>query len=217
MSRTIQVIPRGSISASVIRAISKEQQRTYRVICKALHLRKSGKPIRVEVFSSRTLMHMHTGFHGNAFADQQRNTIYAYVPKNRRALGYHEMVHVLSEKFGKAPLFYVEGLAVYFDKTWHGEPLEKVIRKEYSLVQKQFLCNLLSDKKFRSAPQKLAYAFSGLAFRLLVKQHGLQTVLNAYRHSRGTYAYSRNKQTFEKYFAQPSEDFFMELLQRLLK
>jgi len=128
------------------------------------------------------------------------------------------MVHILTKKFGNPPRLLHEGLAVWFDGTWHGQQFSKVIQKYYNPKKHHNLARkILSDIKFKSLPMILSYNLAGLVTKSLIKQFGINKYIGLYRKCSRTYKFRKNSMIFKKTYNISSENYIEKQLSFFVK
>lgn len=190
----------GSIPGKKIGIIKNEQERILNKISSRLGIH-SHKVITIHLYPTKNLKERLTRIRGNCHADLETNSIHAYLSKNRATLGYHEMVHVLTKNIGQPPKLLLEGLALWFDKSWHGTPFRKTIkkiyhpRKHYKLIK-----NIFSDKAFKELPTLLAYNIAGYIANSLIKQFGLARFIKLYHNCKRRNSVKINESKFKQIY-----------------
>lgn len=196
----IKFIIHGSIPCRKIRVIKNEQERILNRISSRLGIHFH-EVITIHLYSTKNLKVRLTRIRGNCYADLKTNSIHAYLSKNRTTLGYHEMVHVLTKNIGQPPKLLLEGLALWFDKSWHGMSFRQIIKriyhpkKHYNLIK-----NIFSDQAFKELPTLLAYNIAGYIANSLIKQFGLARFIKLYHNCKRRNSVKINEFKFKQIY-----------------
>ncbi|MDP2685518.1 MAG: hypothetical protein Q8P20_10910 [bacterium] len=209
---TINVKTYGEIEQNVSQRILTEQRRAFQTIVRQLKV-KPPRIITINLYKTRRRKIQETRESGNCHADIDNNSIHALL-NNRYSLGHHEMVHILAKKLGKPPKLLSEGLALWFDKTWHGVNFLTQVKRIYrSKRHSKEIINLFADKSFNSLPGLLSYNMAGAIARHLVKNFGMPKYLRLYKRCSRKNSAQKNMLIFYRLYKIK----FPELITQILK
>jgi hypothetical protein len=136
------------------------------------------------IVDSRTRMKQLCGHESNGLS--VGNVLLFVYGDSTNALGAHEETHILSQLLWGPPreTWLSEGLAVYSDDKWWGEPLNTVcsrLRSEGKLLP---LNTLFDDRQFAGNSEAVTYPEAGSLVRFLYQHYGTDAVRAIW--SRGT-------------------------------
>jgi len=209
---TITVNSHGKIPQKKIKKILIEQKRVAYIIIKKLNITPP-QVINIHLYNTRSKKEKITGEKGNCHADIKNNLIHAFLEKDRETLGHHEMVHILTKQLGNPPRLLAEGLALWFDKTWHGVAFSSQVKKIFRGEKHgQLANNIFSDTAFNQLPNLLAYNIAGLVSTSLIRDFGLSMYLQLYKKCNRKNSMKTNIIIFNKMYKTE----FFEYLKRLL-
>lgn len=118
----------------------------------------------------------------NGFAHDP-DTIYAVYNEEIKCIGPHEDAHLISYMIAKpASAFVREGLAMFFDKTWWGEPNEVWVKRFLEERSMPFIKSLLSDDCFFEHDCSITYPIAGAFTKYLIEEYGLASYLKLYKY-----------------------------------
>jgi hypothetical protein len=190
----------GSIPYKKIGVIKNEQEKILNKISSKLGIHFH-EVINIHLYPTKNLKERLTRIRGNCHADLKTNSIHAYLSKNRTTLGYHEMVHVLTKNIGQPPKLLLEGLALWFDRSWHGMSFRQIIKKKYHPKKHYNLIkNIFSDQAFKELPTLLAYNLAGYITSSLIKQFGLAKFIKLYHNCKRRNSVKINESEFKQIY-----------------
>lgn len=196
-----------SIASSEIQAIAKEQEQCFLDITSFLGVAPSFK-IKYYFLDTPELVGQLFGDNQpcNGFADFP-DEIYAVYNKDIKCVGHHEDAHIISHIINEPnSSFIVEGLAMYFDKTWWGEPNAKWVKTFLQNDKYIHIRQLLDDEIFLSKSDKITYPIAGAFTKYLLETFGKKLYLEFYKYSGNQIAdeieriYKKNIDLLEKEF-----------------
>ncbi|MBA2320392.1 MAG: hypothetical protein H0V89_04480 [Deltaproteobacteria bacterium] len=137
-------------------------------------------PIRTYLYTTRDLKEEMTGFAGNGHANDLNYEVHALYGEETYAVGAHEDVHVLaSHRIGQASTTLMgEGLAVWVDGVWVGEPLASwatTFRDAGEIPPLQLLID-----NFWGYDDLMTYALAGHFVGFLVDGWGIEATKRIY-------------------------------------
>jgi hypothetical protein len=151
-------------------------------------------PGKTESFlvDSRTRMKQLVSEEGNGFAFGSKNPatsalefITAMVYSDTiKAIGAHETCHTLSHLLWGKPhgLWMDEGLAVYSDDQWNGNPLHPVAKVLLDKGKLLPVADLLADSWIKKYPDMVTYPETGSFVKFLYEKYGIEAVKNLWQH-----------------------------------
>ncbi|MDP2684295.1 MAG: hypothetical protein Q8P20_04505 [bacterium] len=197
---TIIVNTHGKITQKKTQKILVEQKRVAHTILKKLNI-PPPKVITIHLYNTRGQKEKITGEKGNCHADIKNNKIHAFLPKGRKTLGHHEMVHILTKHLGSPPKLLTEGLALWFDKSWHGVAFSSLVKKMFiSEKHGHLVNNIFSDSAFKKIPNLLSYNITGLITSSLIHDFGLSKYLKLYKKCKRKNSLQKNLYIFNKIY-----------------
>lgn len=117
----------------------------------------------------------------NGFAEAP-NKVYAVYNQDVKCIGYHEDAHLISYLVGKPfSVFIKEGIAMYFDKTWHGMSNDEWVRKFLKNSQYESIQKLFSNNYFYELDSSITYPIAGSFTKYLIEKFGKERYLDFYR------------------------------------
>ena len=98
------------------------------------------------------------------------DTITAVYNEDVKCIGMHEDTHVIAQLVGDPwQGFIIEGLAMYMDQTWWGEPNEAWVRRFLSDGRYVPLAQLMPNDSFYDVPCEISYPIAGAFTRYLAE------------------------------------------------
>lgn len=117
----------------------------------------------------------------NGFA-REPDTVYAVYNREVQCVGPHEDAHLISYRIAVPDsAFLREGLAMFFDETWWGEPNDVWTKKYITGGRCAPLGDLLRDAFFYSQDCALTYPIAGAFTKFLIECFGMERYLTFYR------------------------------------
>lgn len=124
----------------------------------------------------------------------------------------HEIVHILSAKFGTTPLKVadnfnpakIEGLAMAIENDFDSYAVDYVCKLAVDSGKKNKISKLFSGLNFFGSVSSLSYVFSGAFFNYLINEYGIEKV-------KSFYTDSDTKKIFGKDLQQLEDDFYSHL------
>ncbi len=177
-----------TLAATEINIIEKKEEEAFESVSNFLAI-GFNKKIRFNLFSSPIEILRRTGFLSNGIAYPVRRTIYAVYSIKVKALGKHEITHILAYKIGNPPLFLQEGIAVSLDKNWLNKPLFSYFDKtlwtykklRIEQIFKEFNSLFLNPNRIKETSKDLLYPVSGLFVEFLINEFGIEKFKDLYR------------------------------------
>ncbi|MGL4731127.1 MAG: hypothetical protein ACRCW0_06055 [Clostridium sp.] len=132
------------------------------------------------------------------YPDKESSGIYAVYNENVKCLGYHEDVHYITYlKFGKAKTNFIrEGIAMAFDKNWHGIPNEIWVKNFIDLNKYKNIEKLLLNEEFFKTNVVFSYILGGAFTNFLILNYGKEKYNEFYK----LCVIHNNKDVFKKVY-----------------
>lgn len=172
----------GSTAEREIEAIAAEQETCFRAICRTL---KTGPLGKIHYYLCETPEEVGRAYGDNepcnAFAARP-DRIYAVYNENLRCIGFHEDVHLISERIGHPePPAVREGLAMAFDRKWWG--VGNLDWTAWFLKTGRYIPfpELLDRHVFFAHSDALTYPIVGAFTEWLIFTYGLKAYLDFYQ------------------------------------
>ena len=194
----------GSLAAKEIVSIEKLQEDCYADITEMLGVTMPW-PISYFLCSSREEVGScyGDGVPINAFA-REPNLIYATYNETIKCIGPHEGAHLISYQLAKPPWRWLrEGVAMYFDKTQHGLPLEAWVWAAARLKILPESNQLWSDVDFDGLNELMSYPLVGFLTGEMIKTIGMEGYRAFYVESAAD-----GLEVFQKTFSTSFADFY---------
>lgn len=141
---------------------------------------------------SRARMKQLVGEEGNGFAFGSRKMLVGKLEMvsamvysdTIKAIGAHETCHILALfLWGKAHGVWVnEGLAVYSDDQWQGNPLHLVAKVLLNRGKLLPIADLIDDGWLKKYPDMVTYPELGSFVKFLYEKYGMEAVKNLWQH-----------------------------------
>jgi len=195
--------------------ILKLLEKCYNKITKALDL-KIRPMINVYLYETRANKKSATGEGANAHTDREKYEFFAVYNPTIRAVGAHELVHLLTNHLNLPNYLFNEGLAEYFEDDWvtrvngavkhvpHDRIVAALIKDDKYIP----IVSLFDDERFWELDPDGAYSYpeSGSFIKYLARRFGIKKVLQAYTKLKRKSNVANNKSTFADIFKQQIED-----------
>lgn len=124
----------------------------------------------------------------NAFAVLGENKIYAVYNPDVKCIGFHEDTHLISATLGiPQSEFLLEGLAMFFDKTWWGLQNERWACYYKTKSQDISIKSMLETKDFYSFDCMISYPIAGAFIQFLIDRYGLERFKTLYQYPGSDY------------------------------
>ncbi len=174
-----------SIAEKEIKQIAAEQEQSFRHICDTLNV-NFNETIEYYLLDSPKEVGKLFGNNEpcNGFAMLGENKIYAVYNKDIQCIGPHEDCHLISLKINVPKSdFLVEGLAMFFDKTWWQIDNDMWTSYYMSKGFNYTLGNLLNlnSNDFYDIDCAIAYPIAGSFTKFLIFQHGIEKYIDFYK------------------------------------
>jgi hypothetical protein len=184
-------------------------EKSYIKIIQELDL-KISPVIKVYLYQTKKDKIRTTGEGANAHTNREKFEFFAIYNSKIKAIGCHELVHLLTNHLGVPNYVFNEGLAEYFEDDWgavwngklqflpHDEWVRRfVYGKSYVPINQLF-----EDYKFLvlDPTGKYSYPESGSFIKYLVKKYGIEKVMLAYGQLKRKPEIDKNKHIFRSVF-----------------
>lgn len=172
----------GSFAEKHIEEIAAEQESCFRRIESMLEI---PFPMKIRYFLTETpeengrIMEELFGEYepGYGFAVGPNN-VFAVYSEEIRCIGAHEDTHLVSYAFCAPPsAFFCEGLAMYTDGAWWGEPNTVWVGRFLKNGGYRSVQALSDDETFWNTPCEISYPIAGAFIAFLVDRVGIKTFL----------------------------------------
>lgn len=172
-----------SYAARHLQEVVDTQEKCFREITGALKVSPKG-PIKYFLLDTAEEVGCCYGDHipCNGFA-RLPNEIYAVYSEDVKCIGHHEDAHIISYMTLNRPPsnFIREGLAMYFDKTWHGHGNEKWVKHCHEQEMLPDLKQLMNNQVFHTFGENITYPLSGAFTAFLIEEYGMDKYIDYYR------------------------------------
>ena len=116
-------------------------------------------------------------------AAREPDTVYAVYNEHIKCIGAHEDAHLISYTIAvPESVFLREGLAMFFDSEWWGEPNEVWVRKFIENNTLPSIRKLFSDEYFYEYDCAVTYPVAGEFTGYLINTFGIEKYLDLYRY-----------------------------------
>ncbi len=164
------------------------------------------------VYRSRAQKEEVTGNQGNAHCNTKYMEIHSVYSKGIKAVGSHEVMHVVASRVGSPPALIGEGLAVHVEGKWNGRTLGYWLAKFNGEGRMIPLDSLLETISFRDTDQEVAYVTAGSYVGFLISRHGIGKLLELYRsvdqHAKGNAILDAFLEIYGMPFEQSEQEWF---------
>lgn len=166
----------GTPAARNLENIKAVLEEDYLQIIKLLGAKDPSFVTNVFIVDSRTRMKQLCGHESNGLS--VGNVLLFVYGDSTNALGAHEETHILSRLLWGPPrgAWLSEGLAVYSDDKWWGEPLNVVCRRLRSEGKFLPLNALFDERQFAGNSDAVTYPEAGSLVRFLYQHYGADAV-----------------------------------------
>lgn len=178
-----------SLADQEIEEIAKEQENCFQSICNTLGITFTEKICYYLMDSPEKVGILFGGNDPiNAFAVLGENKIYAVYNPDVKCIGFHEDTHLISATLGiPQSEFLLEGLAMFFDKTWWGLQNERWACYYKTKSQDISIKSMLETKDFYSFDCMIFYPISGAFIQFLIDRYGLERFKTLYQYPGSDY------------------------------
>ena len=170
-----------SLAEKEIGFITVALEKSFAFIIKKLALSDNFPKINYYLYPDNNSKFRAMGDKGNANARIKQFAIHGIYNKKIKIVGRHEIVHLLTNKWGKSPELLRQGLAEAMEEKWHKinhHQWAKNFRKNKKLIA---LKDLLDDKKFWQFDDLITYPESGSFVKYLIDCCGLKLFKRLYK------------------------------------
>ena len=178
-----------SLADQEIEEITKEQENCFQSICNTLGITFAEKICYYLMDSPEKVGILFGGNDPiNAFAVLGENKIYAVYNPDVKCIGFHEDTHLISATLGiPQSEFLLEGLAMFFDKTWWGLQNERWACYYKTKSQDISIKSMLETKDFYSFDCMISYPIAGAFIQFLIDRYGLERFKTLYQYPGSDY------------------------------
>jgi len=143
---------------------------------------------------------------GNGFAIGPNN-VFAVYNEQIQCVGAHEDTHLISYAYcDPSCAFLSEGLAMYLDEEWWGEPNAEWVKRFLNDGSYRSVFALADDETFWNVPCEISYPIAGAFTAYLTERLGAEAFLERIYKPKGSLA-DKTEQVFRKASAEIEEDF----------
>ena len=113
------------------------------------------------------------------------DTIYAVFNETCQCIGYHEDAHLISyHAFGRPQQAFIrEGLAMHFDRVWHGIPNESICRYFLDTGRYIPITTLIDDEHFYGISDWISYPIAGAFASYLLQRYDISLYITMFRNA----------------------------------
>jgi hypothetical protein len=189
-----------------IELIAKVSEESFSKIVKTLKLKKDFPKIKYFLYETNEDKLRATGDEGNANTNRVKFEIHAVYNDEVKAVGPHEIVHLLTNHLGVPSYVLSEGLAESFEDYWTNETNGELRRLNHDDWVKEFLntkkyipiVNLFDDSRFWDYDDTISYPESGSFVKYLIKTYGVDKILGLYKDIKRKDSVQKDLSTFRK-------------------
>lgn len=169
-------IEKDSWAAKNIKQVKDDSEKEYKHILELLNEPGYKNTIYYFIVKDRTRMDELIGRKTNGCAFTNRNILCAIANDSVRALGAHELFHIISwNKWGSPNDHWIsEGLAVYSDNNWWGNDLYTLTKYFYEKEKLIPLKDLTTN--FRSYDDLITYPEAGSIAKYIYEKYGAEKI-----------------------------------------
>jgi len=170
-----------SLAEKEISFIVRALEKSFAFVIKKLELKDKFPKINYYLYPDNSSKFLAMGDSGNANARVKQFAIHGVYNKKIKIVGRHEIVHLLTNKWGKPPELLRQGLAEAMEETWHKINHHQWVKnfiKNKNLVAPK---DLLDDKKFWRFDDLITYPESGSFIKYLINCCGLKLFKKLYK------------------------------------
>ncbi len=178
----------------------ENQQRMFEYVCNELGVRsdvKIGYYLYPDTATIRRILSI-KGYQYLSWSDQEMHTIN---PNDR-----HELVHFITDPYGKPPRSMAEGLVFYLHDDWAGYPVDKVAAYRLATGELPPLSTLTSYNEFAQLNAGLTIPAMASFTGFIIKRWGPQKLLEFFGKVNGFNSWNGFEQAFEKVYGVPCTD-----------
>jgi len=169
-----------SLAEKEIDFITVALEKSFAVVIKKLSLPSNFPKIHYYLYPNNNSKFQVMGDMGNANARIKQFAVHGVYNKKIKIVGRHEIVHLLTNKWGKPPELLRQGLAEAMEEKWHKinhHQWVKNFSKNKKLIALKYL---LDDKKFWRFNELVTYPESGSFVKYLIDCYGLKLFKRLY-------------------------------------
>ena len=186
----------GSYAEKHIYEIKSWQEECYLLISKTLKVTMDRK-IRMYLCMSREEIAKETGCPACNAMTFDYDMVFSVVNDAFQCLGPHEDAHILSYQIAvPESVFLKEGIAMYFDKQYHGKSNIDAAKQWAFHSDAVNVCEYLDNDMFYRLPEEVSYPLAGAFAEWLIFRYGMDAFLVFYK---------SNGDTVKAYSAAPAE------------
>lgn len=170
-----------SLAEKEIDFIAAALEKSFAIVIKKLALSDNFPKINYYLYPDNNSKFQVMGDKGNANARIKQFAVHGIYNKKIKIVGRHEIVHLLTNKWGKPPELLRQGLAEAIEEKWHKinhHQWAKNFRKNKKLIA---LKDLLDDKKFWRFNDLVTYPESGSFVKYLIDCYSLKLFKRLYK------------------------------------
>ena len=156
-------------------------EKSFTSVIKKLAILDDFPKIKYYLYSDNNAKFQAMGDSGNANAVAKKFAVHGIYNKKIKIVGKHEIVHLLTNKWGKPPELLRQGLAEAMEKGWHKIDHHQWARNFYKNKKLIPLNILLDDKKFWQLDDLMTYPESGSFIKYLINFYGLELFKKLYK------------------------------------
>jgi hypothetical protein len=183
--------------------------------------------ISCHLYQTKKAKLLATGESANAHTDRKKFEFYAIYNTKTKAIGCHEIVHLLTDHLGHPNYLFNEGLAEYFEINWTGMLNHKLTTMSHDQWAQCFIENdsfipiikLFNDHIFWELDPSgvISYPEAGSFIKFLVKRYGINKVMAAYKQLKKQVDKEENLKIFNKLFEAYLVNIEQEWMQYLIQ
>ena len=170
-----------SLAEEHLEEIGDWQEKCYTRISKALGVTMD-KKIRLYLCTSREEVEKETGCPPCNGMCLDYDLIFAVYNQETQCLGPHEDAHLLSFQIAvPESVFLREGLAMYFDKAYHGKENRAYAAEWVKENTGVNVFSYLDNDQFYSLPEEVSYPLAGALTEWLIDRYGMESYKEFFR------------------------------------
>jgi len=215
--------PKSTAEAELAQILDLLEKR-YNKIIKELNI-KIRPTIKCYLYQTKKAKLLATGEAANAHTNREKYEFFAIYNTSIKAIGCHEIVHLLTNDIGLPNYIFNEGLAEYFEADWTTKiddklitlPLDKWVQRFIKDKEYISVTELFNDCEFWELDPNgtISYPEAGSFIGYLVDIYGVKRVMLAYSKLIRKASLRDNLLTFQEVFGKKIEQIEKDWLARI--